>query len=49
MRELLIKQMKKVQDVNEQMKAKSPMLWVGKVNNICSCADEIIREELIYN
>ena len=49
LRELLIKQMKKAQGVNEQMKAKDSMLWVGKVNNICSCADEIIREELIYS
>ena len=47
--ELLIKQMKKAQGINEQMKAKDSMLWVGKVNNICSCAGKIIREELIYN
>ena len=46
--ELIIKQMMKVQGVTEQLKAENAMLWVGKVNNIRSCADEIIKSELIY-
>jgi len=46
--ELIIKQMMKAQGVNEQLKAENAMLWVGKVNNIRACADEIIRSELIY-
>lgn len=46
--ELIIKQMMKAQNVTEQLKAKNPMLWIGKVNNIRNCADEIIRCELIY-
>ena len=46
--ELIIEQMKAAQGVTEQLKAKNTMLWVGKVNNIRACADEIIREELIY-
>ena len=45
---LIIKQMMKAQGVTEQLKAENAMLWVGKVNNIRSCADEIIRAELIY-
>ena len=48
-RELIIKQMKEAQDVTEQMKSDVMMLWVGKVSNICACADEIIRSELIYD
>jgi len=48
-RELMFKQMKDAQGVTEQMKADDMMLWVGKVSNICACADEIIRSELIYN
>ena len=48
-RELIIKQMKEAQGVTEQLKADDMMLWVGKVNNICACADEIIRNELIYD
>jgi hypothetical protein len=48
-RELIIHQMKEAQGVTEQLKAKDGMKWVGMVTNICSCADEIIRNELIYN
>ena len=47
--ELIIKQMMKAQGVTEQLKAENAMLWVGKVNNIRACADEIIRNELIYD
>lgn len=47
-RELIIKQMKKMQGVTEQLKADDMMRWVGMVNNIRACADEIIRNELIY-
>ena len=46
--ELLTAQMMKAQGVTEQLKAADAMLWVGKVNNIRACADEIIRNELIY-
>jgi len=48
-RKLIIKQMMESQGVNEQLKAKNSMEWVGKVNNIRNCTDEIIRNELIYN
>ena len=48
-RELIIRQMMKVQGITEQLKSENQMLWVGKVNNICACADEIIRNELIYD
>jgi hypothetical protein len=47
--ELMIAQMMKAQGVTEQLKAEDAMAWVGKVNNIRACADEIIRDELIYN
>jgi hypothetical protein len=36
------------QGVAEQLKSEHQLLWVGKVNNIRACANEIIREELIY-
>jgi ribosomal protein S6 len=45
--ELIIKQMMKAQGVTEQLKGENTMLWVGKVNNIRACADDIIRNELI--
>ena len=46
--ELLTEQMMEVQGVTEGLKSHDQMRWVGKVNNICACADEIIRDELIY-
>lgn len=48
-RELIIQQMMKAQGVTEQLKAENAMLWVGKANNIRACADEIIRNELIFD
>ena len=48
-RELIIKQMKDAQGITEQLKADDMLLWVGKVNNIRACTDEIIRNELIYD
>jgi len=47
--ELIIKQMMLAQNVTEQLKADDMMTWVGKVNNIRNCVDEIIRSELIYD
>lgn len=46
--ELIVKQMMKSQNVTEQLKADNMMKWVEMVNNIRNCADEIIRNELIY-
>lgn len=48
-RKLIIKQMKEAQGVTEQLKSNDMMKWVGMVTNICACADEIIRSELIYD
>lgn len=45
--ELIVKQMIEAHGVTEQLKAEDQMLWVGKVNNIRACADEIVRNELI--
>ena len=47
-RETLIRQMAQAQSVTEELKADNQMLWVGRMNNIYICADEIIRNELIY-
>ena len=46
---LIVKQMMVAQGVTEQLKAGDMMKWVGMVNNIRNCADEIVRNELIYN
>ncbi|MDD4412987.1 MAG: TnpV protein [Oscillospiraceae bacterium] len=46
--DLIVKQMMATQGITEQLKADDMMKWVGMVNNIRNCADEIIRNELIY-
>ena len=45
---MLIKQMAKSRGVNEQMKATDQMRWVQEMNNCKACAEETVREELIF-
>ena len=45
----IIQQMKDAEGVTELLKATDPMVWVQRMNNIHNRAEEIIREELIYN
>ena len=47
--ERMIDQMKVTEGVTEELKAADPMAWVGFMNNIRARAEELIREELIYN
>lgn len=47
-RAVIIQQMQKVEQVDEALKARDQMAWVGRMNNIAARADEIIRAELIY-
>ena len=46
---IIIRQMAQKQGITEQLKTENQVLWVGKMNNICVCADEIIIKELIYD
>ena len=45
----IMQQMKEAEGVTEALKVADPMLWVQRMNNIAARAEEIIREELIYN
>ena len=47
--ETIIRQMAQEQGIPEQLKASNQILWVGRMNNVCVCTDEIILNELIYN
>ena len=47
--ETLISQMQFAEGITEAVKAADPMDWVQRMNNITARAEEIIREELIYN
>ena len=44
----LVEQMKDKQGVTEQLKAENQMLWVGRMNNIIACAEEIVVREVVY-
>ena len=45
----IMQQIKEAEGIRETLKADDPMLWVQRMNNIAARAEEIIREELIYN
>ena len=47
--ETLIVQMQSTEGITEALKAADPMGWTQRMNNISAKAEEIIREELIYN
>ena len=34
--------------IDEKLKAADPMRWVGEMNNIRACAEEIVMKEIIY-
>ena len=42
--ETIIRQMAEAQGINEDLKARDQMAWVGAMNNIKSAALEILRE-----
>lgn len=44
----IVEKMKEKQGVTEQLKAENQMLWVGKMNNIIACAEEVVVRELVY-
>ena len=49
MAEYLIKGMARKQGVTEQLKAEDMMKWVGLMNNIRACADEIVLNDIVYS
>ena len=44
----LVEQMKEKEGVTEKLKAENQMLWVGRMNNIIACAEEIVVREVVY-
>ena len=43
----LTEQMAKDEGVTESLKAKQPMVWVGRMNSIRNRAEEIVRNEIV--
>ncbi len=48
MMERLVKHMKEKQGVTEKLKEEDQLLWGRMMNNIRSCAEEIVVRELVY-
>ena len=44
----LMKQMAEKQGVTEQVKIQDQMKWVGLMNGIKACAEEIVLKERVY-
>ena len=44
----LVKEMAEKQGETEQLKATDQMTWVGKMNNICNSAMEVVNKGLIF-
>ena len=49
MAEYLIKEMARKQGVTEELKATDMMRWIGLMNNIRACADEIVLNDIVYS
>ena len=47
--ETLITQMQSAEGITESLKAADPLGWTQCMNNITARAEEILRDELIYN
>ena len=46
--ERIVEQMKQAHGITEQLKAENQMEWVARMNNLQSCAREIVDKEMIY-
>ena len=46
---LITNQMAKAEGVTEQLKAENQLLWIQRMTNIRNRAEEVIKDELIYN
>ena len=44
----LTERMKMERMIDEKLKARDPMRWVGEMNNIRACAEEIVLKEIVY-
>jgi len=46
--EQLIEQMKRTEGITEALKERDQLRWVGLMDNIRACAEEVIREGIIF-
>ena len=48
MHETIMKDLAKKQNITQKLKSTDQMAWVGAMNNIKACAEEIVLSEIIY-
>lgn len=46
--ETLVEQMEERQGVTENLKIQDQMKWIGLMNNIKACAEEIVLKDMVY-
>ena len=46
--EMLVEQMAEQWGVTEELKKQNQMAWVGSMNNIRACAEEIVLKKIVY-
>ena len=46
--ERIVEQMKQAHGITERLKAENQMEWVARMNNLQSCARDIVDKEMIY-
>ena len=44
----IIRQMAEAQGIDEDLKARDPMAWVGAMNNIHNAAEEVVMQEVVF-
>ena len=49
MAEYLIKEMAKKQGITEELKVTDMIRWIGLMNNIRACSDEIVLNDIVYS
>lgn len=47
MMDRLVDQMKEAYGVTEELKMQNQMTWVGRMNNIRACTEEIVEKEIV--
>ena len=45
---LLITQLAEKEGINEQLKSQDQMAWVGRMNNIRACVEEIVQYTMVF-
>ena len=45
----IVRKLAQTEGVNEELKAKDPMMWAGLMNNLLHSAEEIVLPEVVYS